>query len=210
MDFGFEATVKMKPLESGDRYEYREWFNSYPLAHDGYNAFFDYALEGCTVQLGAKITDFGLREKRATLSSGSRLDYDLLISSTSPDVLLDFEAGRLEYVGRRFVKFVLPVEHAFPEDVYFCYYPSASAEMTRIVEYKKFTQHKSPNTLLVMEIPAPEPRLYPTLKKAQVKLADRYLSDLPDYVVSVGRMGRYRYVDIDDIIMDALVFGKSL
>jgi UDP-galactopyranose mutase len=123
---------------------------------------------------------------------------------------MNFEGGRLEYVGRRFIKFVLPVEHAFPKDVYFCYYPSASAEMTRIVEYKKFTQHKSPNTLLIMEFPAAEPRLYPTLKKAQVKLADQYLSELPAYVVSVGRMGRYRYVDIDDIIMDALEFRKSL
>ena len=58
MDFGFEATVKARPLESGDRYEFRDWFNCYPVAHDGYNKLFDIALEGCEVLLNTEITGF--------------------------------------------------------------------------------------------------------------------------------------------------------
>ena len=41
MDYGFEATVKRKPLETGSRYEFpSDHINAYPIAHDGYNKFF--------------------------------------------------------------------------------------------------------------------------------------------------------------------------
>ena len=46
--------------------------------------------------------------------------------------------------------------------------------------------------------------------KDQVKLAEKYLDSLPDNIKSVGRMGTYRYVDIDDIIMQGLEFKKNL
>ncbi len=36
------------------------------------------------------------------------------------------------------------------------------------------------------------------------------LDALPDHVHSVGRMGIYRYVDIDDIIMQGLEFKKRI
>ena len=51
---------------------------------------------------------------------------------------------------------------------------------------------------------------HPTLLKSQVSLAERYNNRLPDRVVSEGLMGKYRYVDIDDIILDALEFNKAL
>ena len=33
---------------------------------------------------------------------------------------------------------------------------------------------------------------------------------MPEGIHSVGRMGKYRYVDIDDIILDALEFEKEV
>ena len=53
-------------------------------------------------------------------------------------------------------------------------------------------------------------KLYPTMIKKEVELAEKYISSLPQDVMSVGRMGTYRYVDIDDIIMQGLEFSKSL
>ena len=53
-------------------------------------------------------------------------------------------------------------------------------------------------------------KLYPTMIKKEVELAEKYISNLPQDVMSVGRMGTYRYVDIDDIIMQGLEFSKSL
>ena len=43
-----------------------------------------------------------------------------------------------------------------------------------------------------------------------VDLAQKYLDALPEKIMSVGRMGTYRYVDIDDIIMQGLQFYKEL
>ncbi len=46
--------------------------------------------------------------------------------------------------------------------------------------------------------------------KKEVNLAEKYLNALPEKVISVGRMGTYRYVDIDDIIMQGLEFYDNL
>ena len=53
-------------------------------------------------------------------------------------------------------------------------------------------------------------KLYPTMIQTQVDLAQKYINNLPEKVMSVGRMGTYRYVDIDDIILQGLEFKKSL
>ena len=43
---------------------------------------------------------------------------------------------------------------------------------------------------------------------SEVSLAESIFNALPDSIMSVGRMGTYRYVDIDDIIMQGLEFEK--
>lgn len=210
MDFGYEVTVKRKPLETGNRYEFRDWFNAYPIASDGYNRFFDIALEGCEVRLRTTITGFDLQQPAVTLSTGERLTGDILISTISPDELMEHQFGELRYVGRDFIKLVLPVEFALPEDVYFVYYPNAGNVQTRVVEYKKLTRHHSPSTLLGVEIPSLKNKLYPMMIRSEVEKAQRYLDALPDQVFSLGRMGTYRYIDIDDIILQSLAFVETL
>ena len=118
--------------------------------------------------------------------------------------------GELAYVGRDFFKIVLPIENLLPEDVYFLYYPNENEQQTRVTEFKKFTKHKSSNTLITMEVPSMKNKLYPTMIKAEVDKAQKYIDALPDSIKSVGRMGTYRYVDIDDIILQGLEFKKNL
>ena len=92
------------------------------------------------------------------------------------------------------MKIVLPVEYAFPEDVYFPYYTN-NEPFTRIVEYKKFTRYKSDQTLLGLRSFLNGRRPLP--KKSMMKLANRYHSDMPENVFSIGRAGTYGYsVDI--------------
>lgn len=209
MDFGFEATVKAMPLESGDRYEYREWFNCYPIAHDGYNKIFDIALEGCQVRLNTTITGFDL-ENRTLHIGDEKLEGDIIISTISPDELMNRQYGELAYVGRDFHKIVLPVESVFPEEVYFIYYPNANDTQTRVVEYKKFTLHQSPATLLGVEVPSSRNKLYPTMIQSEVDKAQQYIDAMPRDIHSFGRMGKYRYIDIDDIILDSQKLVESL
>jgi len=176
---------------------------------DGYNVFFDFALDGCTVRLNTEIVDFDLDKPEVILSDGARIRSDLLVSTISPDSLFNFEHGELRYVGRECYFIVLPIEEIFPKDVYFIYYPSKNVKQTRVVEFKKFTQYQSPNTLLVLEVPSKVNKLYPMMIQKEVDLAQRYIDALPDHVMSVGRMGTYRYVDIDDIIMTGIEFSKE-
>ena len=134
----------------------------------------------------------------------------MIISTISPDFLMDNCYGELAYVGRDFFKIVLPIENLLPEDVFFLYYPNENEQQTRVVEFKKLTRHKSPNTLITMEVPSMKNKLYPTMIKSEVDKAQKYIDALPENIKSVGRMGTYRYVDIDDIILQGLEFKKNL
>lgn len=208
-DVGFEATVKLRPLEKGDRYEYRDWYNCYPIAHDGYNKYFDIAVEGCNLLLNTNIERVDV-DNAAVYVKGEKIQGDILISTLSPDFLLNYQYGELKYVGREFFNIVLPTPQALPDDVYFCYYPNANEQQTRVVEYKKFTLHKSPFTLLGLEVPSMKNKLYPTMIREEVERAQKYLKALPKNVFSVGRMGHYKYIDIDDIIVDSIKMVKEL
>ena len=211
MDFGFEATVKRKPLETGPRHEFHtDYINAYPVSHDGYNRFFDIALDGCNVLVGRTVVNYDLDGCKVLLDNGETISGDFMISSISPDILLDYCYGELAYVGREVFKIVLPIEYALPEDVYFLYYPNSNEQQTRVTEFKKFTLHQSPHTLITLEVPSMKNKLYPTMIRAEVEKAQRYIDALPEHVRSVGRMGIYRYVDIDDIVLQGLEFQKTL
>ena len=198
MDFGFEATVKRKPLETGSRYEFHTgWINAYPIAHDGYNKYFDWSTEGCEIILNEVVTHVDFDKRKVILGNGQIFNPDLLVSTISPDALFDCDEGELAYVGREVFKIVLPIPQALPDEVYFVYYPCQNEAQTRVTEFKKFTNHQSKNTLITLEVPSMKNKLYPTLLKPQVDLADRYINRLPDWCISVGRMGKYRYEDID-------------
>jgi UDP-galactopyranose mutase len=211
MDSGFEGTVKRKPLETGSKYEFHTGhINAYPESEHGYNNFFDIALKGCDLLLGKTITKVDLDNTSVVLDDGKKLTADLIISTISPDFLFNYSFGELAYVGRDFFKIVLPIENVLPQDVYFLYYPNEGEQQTRVTEFKKFTRHKSPNTLITMEVPSMKNKLYPTMIKSEVDRAKKYIDALPESIKSVGRMGTYRYVDIDDIILQGLEFKKSL
>jgi len=211
MNAGFEGTVKRKPLETGSKYEFHTgYINAYPLAGDGYNKFFDVSLKGCDVLLGKKIIKTDLDKTSVFLEDNTKISADMIISTISPDFLMDNCYGELAYVGRDFFKIVLPIENLLPEDVFFLYYPNENEQQTRVVEFKKLTRHKSPNTLITMEVPSMKNKLYPTMIKSEVDKAQKYIDALPENIKSVGRMGTYRYVDIDDIILQGLEFKKNL
>ena len=211
MDAGFEGTVKRKPLETGPKHEFHTGFiNAYPKLKDGYNKFFDVSLKGCDVLLGRAIEKVDLEKISVLLDGNEKMNADLIISTTSPDFLFDYCYGELAYVGRDFYKIVLPIKEVLPKDVYFLYYPNPGEQQTRVTEFKKFTNHESHNSLITVEVPSMKNKLYPTMIKKEVDKAQKYIDSLPEKIKSVGRMGTYRYVDIDDIILQGLEFKKNL
>ena len=78
------------------------------------------------------------------------------------------------------------------------------------MEYKKLTGYKSPSTLLGIEIPSIKNKLYPYPIKKEQERAARYRQEMPDNVLSIGRMGNYLYLDIGQVIEEALIRVKEI
>ena len=123
--------------------------------------------------------------------------------------MMNYAFGELRWMGREFERIILPVEQVFPDNIFFVYY-AGDEPFTRIVEYKKFYRNKSAVSLIGIEKPSTQNKLYPFPTKKDQEKADKYFSALPDKVFSVGRAGAYRYIDVDDIIGQCLSLKKAL
>jgi len=200
------ATIK---TEQESKAAWSEAISAYPIAEDGYNSYFENSVKNINVMLNtsAKIKD--LKKKIFTINNED-IQFDIVISSTSPDILMNFELGELPYIGRDIHKIVFPTEYVFPKDIYFLYFAN-DEKFTRLTEYKKFTKHKSPTTLISLEIPSKNGRHYPLPQKKWQKLAESYISEFPEWMYSVGRNGNYYYsVDIDDCIYQAMLIKEDI
>ncbi len=204
----FDWSPKGVTLKEGPRAAWDTAISAYPIAPNGYDDYFDIATADTNVHLNTVIEQYDLPNKTVVIG-GEKKSYDLIVNTASPDDVMGHAYGELNYVGREFMKIVLPVEHAFPENVYFVYYAS-DEPFTRIVEYKKFTNHKSPSTFLGIEIPSNTNKLYPYPITYEVAKAQEYFEALPEGVVSMGRAGSYKYIDIDDIIDQAMDMARQL
>jgi len=199
----FKWSPKGIALKEGPRAAWDTAISGYPYAKDGYNQFFEYATREAKVLLETTIEIFDI-PKRRVFFNGEWHCYDIIINTISPSDIFQNAYGELPFIGRDLIKFVLPSEFVFPENVYFIYF-SGDEPFTRLVEYKKFTHHLSPHSLVGMEIPSLNGRHYPLPMKKWQAVADLYLDLLPQDVYSIGRAGSYRYeVDIDDCIIQAL------
>jgi UDP-galactopyranose mutase len=199
----FNWSPKGATIKSGPRAAWNTAKSAYPFAEDGYNKFFDVTTKNSKILLNSTVERYDLVDKHVVIN-GEKIKYDFLINTISPDEMFGKCFGELRYIGRDFHKIVFPSEFVFPENVYFTYY--ANDEMfTRLVEYKKFTHHKSRNSLIGLEIPSLNGKHYPMPYLSDQAVASRYFSEMPDSVFSLGRAGSYRYgLDIDDCIEQAL------
>ncbi len=184
------------PIRTGDRVSE---VAAYPIEETGYNRFFDYCVRDTNVYLGKKVTKVNL-EKKIVYLDNEEIKSDIIISTIAVDDLLGHCNGSLRYMGRDYLKLVLPVEHVFQENHHFMYYPNDEL-FTRVVETKNLTQHKSDSTLLILEIPSNSNKLYVYETKKDRDLADSYINSLPNGVYTIGRLGTYQYINITDCIL---------
>jgi len=205
----FSWSPKGVTIKSGPRAAWDNAMSAYPYAEDGYNKFFDVTTKNATVMTSTKIEKYDIQNKTVWIN-GEKRTFDVIVNTISPDLLFEQCFGQLKYIGRDLHKIVLPSEYAFPEHVYWLYYAN-DEKFTRIVEYKKFTHHKSPTTLLGLEIPSLNGRHYPLPFKAEQELARKYYALMPPDVYSIGRAGSYRYgLDIDDCIEQAMIMVDQI
>ena len=205
----FKWSPKGVALKEGPRAAWDIAISGYPYDESGYDKYFEIATSGAIVRLNTRIEIFDIPRKRVYFNKEWK-KYDLIINTISPSDLFEEQYGALPFVGRDLIKFVLPSENVFPENVFFVYY-AGGEPFTRLVEYKKFTRHKSPHSLIGMEIPSTNGKHYPLPMKYWQAVASKYHDLQPDGVFSIGRAGSYRYeVDIDDCIRQAMDVVNAL
>ena len=207
----FKWSPKGHTIKKGKEAAYDDRISAYPTEKDGYNSYFDLIpkIKNVNVIFNSEVKSINFKKKTAKVNN-KLIKFDVLINTIPPDTLFNYKFGKLKFIGRDLHTFVLPGQYAFPKDVFFIYFPNTE-KFTRLVEYKKFTRHKSKNTLIGMEIPSSNGRYYPVPFKSEQKIAKKYFNLMPKWFYSIGRAGTYRYeVDIDDCILQSLEIGNQI
>ena len=166
----------------------------------GYTRMFEAMLDhpGITVETGVDFVDCDVRAEH--------------IVYTGPvDEYFDHRFGQLPYRSLAFRHETHDVERFQPAAV--VNYPAPDIPYTRITEYKQLTGQQAPRTSISYEFPQAEGDPYYPIPRAENQaLYRRYeaLADtLPD-VSFVGRLGTYRYYNMDQVVGQALATYRRL
>jgi UDP-galactopyranose mutase len=180
-------------FDDDDRY-FADRFQLMP--RDGFTYLFENMLDHPGI-VPALATDYrdAIREVR----------YDRLIHTGPIDEFFDYRFGRLPYRSIQLRHVTLDCEQFQPVAV--VNYPAPDVPYTRVTEYKHLTGQTHPKTTISYEDPCwgGEP-YYPVPNPANAEIYHRYreLADtLPD-VAFVGRLGSYRYYNMDQVVAQAL------
>lgn len=166
----------------------------------GYTPIFEKLLEGIEVRLGV---DF-LTDKQKYLDMAERVVY------TGPlDAYFDFRLGHLDFRSLRFDHQLKEGIENFQGNAVFNY-TDAETPYTRVIEHKHFEFGKQPDTVVTYEYsqdwkPGVEP-YYPINNERNDALAAQYkdLASQEKNVCFGGRLGEYKYYDMDKIVAQVL------
>ena len=166
---------------------------------DGYTAMVEKMLEGIEVRLGVDYL-----ENRDTYSKiAAKTVYTGAI-----DAYFDYCFGALNYRSIRFETEVLDTDNYQGNAV--INYTDAETPYTRIIEHKHFVFGTQKGTVISREYsqewtPEIEP-YYPVNNEANNALYEKYkaLAEKEEKVIFGGRLGQYRYYDMDAVILSAL------
>lgn len=198
----FEWVNRGTPVRDGDNRLYKDQFQGYPENENGYNDFFTICLKDVNFINECKVLEFDWEKNIISTTKGS-FTGDIIINTLPVDYLFKLTYGKLKYSGRKFYPFILPCEFVFPEEMTWVHYAS-NEPYTRITEFKKITNHKSPHTLLGIEVPDDNSRYYPVQSFSELVRFEKYKSLFPSNFYSIGRHGSFKYKGIPDSLRDAL------
>ena len=137
--------------------------------------------------------------------------YAHLIYCGPIDEYFDFQLGHLPYRSLRFEHQTLEQEHYQPVAV--VNYPHPDVPYTRITEYKHLTGQTHPRTSITYEFPCDDgDPYYPVPRAENAELYKRYraLAEQTPNVTFLGRLGTYKYYNMDQVVGQALALYRDI
>ncbi len=198
------SIIKRLPVRlTFDNNYFNDRYQGIPIG--GYTKMIEKMFEGCDIQLN---TDF-FDDKEKWLNIADKVIYTGTI-----DKFFDYQFGELEYRSLKFETEKLDIENYQGNAV--INYTERDIPYTRIIEHKHFEYGTQPTTVITREYPAnwkqgDEP-YYAVNDERNSALYAKYkeLADKQDKVVFGGRLGMYKYYDMDDTILAAWEITKQL
>lgn len=171
----------------------------------GYTAIVEKMLKDCEVRTGTDFFDF--RRDNQDIA-------ETIIFTGMIDEYFGYQLGALEYRSVRFETEVLDCDNYQGNAV--VNYTEREVPYTRIIEHKHFEFGKQPKTVISKEYSCEwsvgmEP-YYPVNDEKNNSLFEKYreLADKETNVIFGGRLGNYKYYDMDKVIEAALHAVKNI
>lgn len=198
LDASVTARVPARTNED-DRY-FTDRYQAMPAA--GYTAMFERLLDhpGIEVRTGVDFHDVA-----------DTLDYGQLVYTGPVDAYFGYRYGRLPYRSLRFEFETVEADRFQPTGT--VNYPDERVPFTRISEFKHLTGQAHPATTIVREFPTADgDPYYPIPRPDNRALYERYaaLADATPGVEFVGRLGTYKYYNMDQVVAQALATSRRL
>ena len=169
----------------------------------GYTQIFEKLLDGIEVLLEVSF----FQDQKLLLKSCKKIIY-----TGSIDEYYNYCYGKLEYRGLSFYTEVL--NNKSFQDNAIVNYTDSITPYTRIVEHKHFEFGTQDKTVITYEYPQTCSRgnepYYPVNDEKNNRLYTRYakLAQKDSKVIFGGRLGTYKYYDMDKVISEALKLAK--
>ena len=190
--------IKRLPLRFiYDNNYFNDRFQGIPMG--GYTAIVEKMLEGSDVLLNADYYEF--RKENADIAEKT-------VYTGMLDKYFDYKYGVLEYRSVRFETETLDMDNYQGNAV--VNYTEREVPYTRIIEHKHFEYGTQPKTVISREYPSEwklgEEPYYPVNNEKNEEVAGKYreLAEKEKNVIFGGRLGEYRYYDMDKVIESAL------
>ena len=195
--------IKRLPLRFiYDNNYFNDRYQGIPIG--GYTGIIEKMLENTEVRLNV---DF-IKERQEYSDIADKIIYTGMI-----DEFYNYELGVLEYRSVRFETERLEEENYQGNAV--VNYTEREVPYTRVIEHKHFEFGKQPVTIISKEYSnewkkGDEP-YYPINNDKNNDLYNKYkeLSEKEDRIIFGGRLGAYKYYDMDKVILEALELCKK-
>lgn len=194
--------IKRLPVRfTYDNNYFNDLYQGIPIG--GYNVIIEKLFEGCDIETGVDYLE-------------NRENYDGLgekvVYTGTIDAYYGYQFGKLEYRSLRFETEVVDTDNY--QGVAVVNYTDRKTPYTRVIEHKHFEFGTQPKSVVTREYPETwregmEP-YYPVNNEKNQELYQTYasLAKQEDHVIFGGRLGEYKYYDMDKVIESAMKMAE--